>query len=413
MKLGGEIIKLYINTLGDFDLKIENESILKESSRSYRLYKLFQYFITFRNKKLLPDTIIDNLWDNHESQDPKNMLRAQIFRLRQMIKNILPEELDESKYLNISFNNGYYSLEIGELTTIDIDEFEALILIGDTKRQCNINQAIEAYSKALNLYKGTYLEENAYEVWLVPVRNYYRRLYLKTLFKLIEIFKEKEEYSIIVELCEKGIAIEPYEESIHIYLMEAMLKLGQIKNAISYYNYISAILEKQMGTKSSPAMRDINRKIQNYFIDKGETDIFTIKKKLEEGTNDRSLLCDFDYFKFLYNIQERKRVKKDEPDFISLITLSCDNCKQEEINNWMKIMTEALEGTLRKGDAFTFWNDTQILIIFDDAKEDGLESIESRIRKTIKRITKDTEYIMSIKFIPIVPDNNFTIKSPI
>lgn len=411
--MGGEIIKLYINTLGDFDLKIENESILKESSRSYRLYKLFQYFITFRNKKLLPDTIIDNLWDNHESQDPKNMLRAQIFRLRQMIKNILPEELDESKYLNISFNNGYYSLEIGELTTIDIDEFEALILIGDTKRQCNINQAIEAYSKALNLYKGTYLEENAYEVWLVPVRNYYRRLYLKTLFKLIEIFKEKEEYSIIVELCEKGIAIEPYEESIHIYLMEAMLKLGQIKNAISYYNYISAILEKQMGTKSSPAMRDINRKIQNYFIDKGETDIFTIKKKLEEGTNDRSLLCDFDYFKFLYNIQERKRVKKDEPDFISLITLSCDNCKQEEINNWMKIMTEALEGTLRKGDAFTFWNDTQILIIFDDAKEDGLESIESRIRKTIKRITKDTEYIMSIKFIPIVPDNNFTIKSPI
>ncbi|WP_236915587.1 bacterial transcriptional activator domain-containing protein [Clostridium sp. Cult2] len=413
MKLGGEIIKLYINTLGDFDLKIENESILKESSRSYRLYKLFQYFITFRNKKLLPDTIIDNLWDNHESQDPKNMLRAQIFRLRQMIKNILPEELDESKYLNISFNNGYYSLEIGELTTIDIDEFEALILIGDTKRQYNINQAIEAYSKALNLYKGTYLEENAYEVWLVPVRNYYRRLYLKTLFKLIEIFKEKEEYSIIVELCEKGIAIEPYEESIHIYLMEAMLKLGQIKNAISYYNYISAILEKQMGTKSSPAMRDINRKIQNYFIDKGETDIFTIKKKLEEGTNDRSLLCDFDYFKFLYNIQERKRAKKDEPDFISLITLSCDNCKQEEINNWMKIMTEALEGTLRKGDAFTFWNDTQILIIFDDAKEDGLESIESRIRKTIKRITKDTEYIMSIKFIPIVPDNNFTIKSPI
>ncbi|MCF6466257.1 hypothetical protein C3E90_10270 [Clostridium sp. Cult2] len=411
--MGGEIIKLYINTLGDFDLKIENESILKESSRSYRLYKLFQYFITFRNKKLLPDTIIDNLWDNHESQDPKNMLRAQIFRLRQMIKNILPEELDESKYLNISFNNGYYSLEIGELTTIDIDEFEALILIGDTKRQYNINQAIEAYSKALNLYKGTYLEENAYEVWLVPVRNYYRRLYLKTLFKLIEIFKEKEEYSIIVELCEKGIAIEPYEESIHIYLMEAMLKLGQIKNAISYYNYISAILEKQMGTKSSPAMRDINRKIQNYFIDKGETDIFTIKKKLEEGTNDRSLLCDFDYFKFLYNIQERKRAKKDEPDFISLITLSCDNCKQEEINNWMKIMTEALEGTLRKGDAFTFWNDTQILIIFDDAKEDGLESIESRIRKTIKRITKDTEYIMSIKFIPIVPDNNFTIKSPI
>src|SRR5690554_6213522 len=105
-------MKLFINSLGVFDLKMEDKSLLKEASRSYRIFKLFQYFLTFRNKKLLPETIIDNLWQDSESFDPKNMLRAQIFRLRQAIKNLLPEDIDESKYLNISFNNGYYTLEV-------------------------------------------------------------------------------------------------------------------------------------------------------------------------------------------------------------------------------------------------------------------------------------------------------------
>lgn len=302
-------MKLQIKTLGAFDLKVEGESLLKQSSRSYRLFKLFQYFITFRNKKLLPETIIDNLWDDNESYDPKNMLRAQIFRLRQLIKNAMADE-EESKYLSISFNNGYYTLEIGENTIIDIDEFESLISKGNSMIDTDINEAIKVYKDALSIYKGTYLEENAYEVWLVPIRNYYSRLYLKILFKIIEIFKELEEFEEIIRLCETAIIIQPYEESIHIYLIEAMLKLGQIKNAMSHYEHISSVLEKEMGAKTSAAMKDINRKIQNHFIDKGETDITNIKHRLDSGAIKETQLCDNDYFKFLFNIQKKRIIKR-------------------------------------------------------------------------------------------------------
>ena len=139
-------MELYITTLGDFDIKSGDKSLLEESNRSYRIYKLLQYFLTFRNKKLLPETIIENLWKDSESFDPKNMLRAQIFRLRQMLKRILPEDEDETDYLQINFSNGYYFLEVGNKVKIDNDIFEKLISEGDSHRIENTSIALEYYN---------------------------------------------------------------------------------------------------------------------------------------------------------------------------------------------------------------------------------------------------------------------------
>jgi len=156
-------MRLYIHTLGDFDISIEGRSLVENSSRSYKLIRLFEYFITFKGRKLLPETIIENLWQDSESDNPKNVLRTQIFRLRQTMKRIIPESLDMSKYYNISFNNGYYTFELGELAVLDTIEFESLIGQGESKRLESIDESIELYCKAIKLYKGQYLSENSYE----------------------------------------------------------------------------------------------------------------------------------------------------------------------------------------------------------------------------------------------------------
>ena len=87
--------------------------------------------------------------------------------------------------------------------------------------------SINHYKRQLIYIKGIYLSNNAYEVWLVPTRNYYHRLYLKTLYKHIGLLKKNGEYERIISLCERTLLIELYEENIHIELMEALLKSGQ------------------------------------------------------------------------------------------------------------------------------------------------------------------------------------------
>src|SRR5690554_6282750 len=179
-------MKLYINTLGDFDMIFNNESLMQDASRSYRLFKQLQYFLTGKNKKLLPGTIIDNLWQDQDSQDPKNMIRGQIFRLRQILKKMLPDE----KYLNITFNNGYYTLELRDDVVLDIHLMERYVSEADIVVSNDTSEAIKAYSKAVELYRGGYLYENQYEIWLVPVRNYYKRVYIKTLERLVTLYQQ-------------------------------------------------------------------------------------------------------------------------------------------------------------------------------------------------------------------------------
>lgn len=397
-------MRLYIHTLGDFDISFGEQSQLKESSRSYKLFKLFEYFITFRGRKLLPETIIENLWQDKESSDPKNVLRTQIFRLRQIFKKILPRDIDASKYFNISFNNGYYIFELGELTILDIEEFEKYIDQGDSKKSDNIDETIEFFYKAIRLYKGPYLSENSYEAWLVPIRNHFGRLYLKTLFKLIEILKEKEEYVKIIELCEEAIIIEPYEEALHIYLIEAMLKTGQIRNAMSHYEYITSLLSKEMGVKSSLGLKNIYRKIQSYYDEKSESGIENIKSKLEENSLTGALLCDSDYFKFLFNIGKRKSLRDDIVDYMSLITICSENKNvnsEEELKKFVKYMSAVLEKILRKGDVYCCWNDTQILVMLHGAKEEHLNKIEMRIRDNFNSIAAAGNCKINIEFLPL------------
>ena len=400
-------MKLYISTLGEFDIKLDGQSVLKDSSRTYKIYRLFEYFLTFRNKKLLPETIIDNLLSESESDDPKNMLRTQIFRLRKTINSIFPENKDVSKFLNLNFTNGYYCLETGENTVIDIDEFENFIKKGDKEKDYDTNSAISNYQSAINLYKGLYLSDNAYEVWLVPTRNYYQRLFIKTLYKFIELLKKNEESERIITLCEETLLIEPYEENIHIEMMEALLKIGQHKSAMHHYEYALNMLERELDAKPSAKFLNFINRIQNYSSRNGDLDIAAINKNLEYEISEGAMYCSFEYFKFLFNLQKRKSIRNNEYDYLLSITINDNNnnYKEHEIKKSLRDVLSVLEKSLRKGDVFTCWNDNQILVILHDVKENGTEIIKERLTNNFRNYTSINRNEIRMIFQPINMEN--------
>jgi DNA-binding SARP family transcriptional activator len=113
------------------------------------------------------------------------------------------------------------------------------------------------------MYQGDYLAENLYDEWAIPSRNRYHRLYFRALIQLLELLKNRNCCEEIVEICEEGFRFEPYEETLYVYYLEALLELGQSKLAANQYKYITAKLYQELGVKSSPALRDIYRKILN------------------------------------------------------------------------------------------------------------------------------------------------------
>lgn len=398
-------MKVYITTLGDFDILIDGKSIIQGASRSYKLFKLLEYFVTFKNKKIQPEVIIENLWQDQDSMDPKNMIRGQIFRLRQILKDILPGD----DYLTISFNSGHYTLEVGENVILDTDEMEMWIKEGDQQLKVDPNKALAAYANAIALYRGRYLADNSYEIWLVPVRNYYKRLYVNTIEKIIDLYREKGKDEEIVRLCENAIANEPYEEMIHKSLIESQLRLGKIQNAHNHLQFMQFAFEKEMGIKKTTIMRELERKIQRYSTDKVDLTESDINVKLDEDLLNGPLKCESEHFKLLYNSHKRRRRSDQENnDYISLITFA--ESGEDTLERWQVIMIKTLQDTLRKGDIYTLWNDSQILVLLPEVGDGGTAIIEERIKKSIKEYNGSL-FNISFKFIPIENKTNLNFNN--
>jgi hypothetical protein len=64
-----------------------------------------------------------------------------------------------------------------------------------------------------------------------------------------------------------------------------------------------------------------------------------------------------------------------------------------------------LKSTLRKGDVFTFWNDSQILIMLHDVRGDGVSVIENRIANNMKNYLKINGNEINMIFQPLVSEN--------
>jgi two-component SAPR family response regulator len=56
------LVLIEVVTLGGFDIKVDGESVLKKSKRTYKNLELLKYLITFREKKLVPEKIVESLW---------------------------------------------------------------------------------------------------------------------------------------------------------------------------------------------------------------------------------------------------------------------------------------------------------------------------------------------------------------
>ncbi len=392
-------MKLYISLLGDFDIKMNNKSIIPELKRSSKLIRLLEYFLTFKNKELIPETIVENLWMDSESQDPMNMIRGQIFRLRQLLKTMLKDE----ETLKINFEDVYYILEVSDDVIIDTDEMENFIKAGDKELEEDIEKAILLYKSAIDLYKGSYLSRYDYQMWLVPIRSYYRKKFLKTVEKLVDIYKSRNNQEGIIELVEKAIELEPNEESLRTILINTLLKQGKLQEAEDEFQNLKNDFEKRLGISDSSSLKEIQIKLESYITDKKEIGTAGLKSKLEEQEKPGPIKFDSEYFRIIYNSYKRKRKEEDKKDLLGLISLRDyeDDYKEEEyIRSFAKLISKTIVSSLRKGDIYTFWNDTQVLVLVEGVKVGGEESIKERIQRRFDMINKYPIGI-DIKFIPI------------
>ena len=394
--------ELFIQTMGNFDISTNGRSLLRKSVRSNRVWNLFKFLLSYRNMKMPPLAIAEGLWENRNYEDPQNVLRTQIFRLRQTLK---ANEITNNTYMDcfhIVFSNGCYAMQVNEGCVIDTDLFEQLLQQATTAQEAGDPEAKALYTKALALYKGEYLVECPEFEWLVQLRSQYHRQYTKGVLALLALLAQEKEHAVIVELCETAFAYEPFSEEINLYYLQALLDLGRTKNAAIHYQYIISYRFQELGEKPSEALRALHMRIQQATEGKlGDIDLSNISVRMGEGSDeDGPLLCDLDTFRFLYRLEKRRSARNGQLQLVALINFSSaqpSDCVAARV-----AMEDQLMHTLRKGDVFTAWNDAQLVLMLADVPQNKSEQFAQRVASWATDIKKRFHVECDVMLHPVL-----------
>ena len=375
---------LTVFTLGQFDVIREGRSLIKASKGSRKIWELFKFMLTHRDRSFTPESLMNQLWVSEEYSDPRSVIRKQMHRLRKA----LGEETADDDKKTILFSNGYYRWNEQVSIKLDAELFETYIKNGDEQKKNSPEAALQSYKEALNIYAGDYLPDCTNQYWVYAIRNHFRKQYIKAVSNVIELLKPREAYDEIIVLCQKAIQIDMYEEVFHISLLDTLIAKGDFRQAFEYYEYITEFYKKEMGIKPSDEMRIIHKKLmESQAITKVDNNFCEILEV--DDSYENALYCEPEVFKVIYEMERRRSQRQNTVYSVGVITVNPIRGYTHSQNELrMNRIKQLLLERLRKEDAITLWDYHQFAVLLPGANEDITEDILKRALAPEKEDTK-------------------------
>lgn len=373
LQYGYEDRMLSIVTLGRFRVALGGMVLSEESTRASRVWELFKYLVTNRSRDIPDDMLIENLWEGTELENPQRALRNLVYRLRQILN---PEDDPKCSYITLS--RGFYRFNTSTDYWLDTEEFEQLSAQAKNLVGTDPLESAKLYKRCLALYKGEYLPGQMYADWVLPIRNYYRRLFLETFLDYVALLKGRDDLSAIGAICEQALQVEPLEESIHIEFIDFLLQSGKTKEAQAHYACASSRIYREMGVNPSPDMLKAYKRItmQAGWLD-GLSDQTSSQNQLAQQKADGPYFYTPDVFGVMCKSEKQRLRSTGASMFVASLQLRSDDSVEE----FGAVLSNILKETLRQSDAFCRWKPHEFLLLLPVADHD-------RVEKVIKRITE-------------------------
>jgi len=387
---------LTVRTLGVFSVSVGDKPVSDSSPRSQKLWKVFKYLLTNRHKMVTVESLIEILWPDDEPGNPQKSLHTLVSRLR---KQISAGGLAGDPC--ILFQHGCYQLNPKLPIYLDVAEFERMIT--KASESADNREKAEELRKAVEIYWGGYLAESTYEAWVLPVNNYYKRLYIRTVLDLADIYRDSSAYEDVVRLCTKAIENEPYEESLYEALIQALLINGETAEAQKHYRHFTELMHKAFGAMPSEEFRSLGQAMWD--AEGSDSDLFDIKRRLDgDMTRKGVFFCTTDTFNQIYQLDKRSDERMKFPVFLGLLTLVAKD-KAATGNKEMKgaalALRQSLVRTLRNGDVVSQYNKNQYLLLLSAYAQPDAETAMKRVQRMFEFSAESAAFDLRINLSQI------------
>lgn len=373
--------KLAVQMFGTFSLSYGGNRIDDNGDRSKKVWLLLAYLIYYRRRAISQEELINLLW-NKEGGNPGGALKTTLHRVRTVLDRLSPSVGHEL----ISYRGGSYSWNSEVELWLDIDEFERLCKESVTEER--EEDRFEKLRQAVSIYNGDFLEKLSSEPWVVPILAYHHNLYVQAVMNLLPMLEARGCRGEAVVLCEEAVKLEPYHEELHQILIHNLIELGQQKRAATVYEDFSRVLLDDFGTIPTEETRNLYRQAMRIVNDR-IIHLDLVRSQLQEPCPARgAMICEYDFFKVLYQAEARALVRSGNAVHIGLLTVtgeSGDELPRRSLDRAMANLRDQIQTNLRKGDVASQCSVSQFIMMLPRANYENSCMVCERVIKAFNR----------------------------
>ena len=254
-----EMMNLTMNFLGSFEVQRNNEPLRLFDSNKARA--LLAYLAVESGRPHQRAKLAALLWPDWSDSEALKNLRPTLAKTRKLLGD--PDA--EQPFLlvthrSLQFNtNSSFTLDVMQFTHAIANRRQVKPSAADSIEEHS--ERIELLRNGIELYKGDFLEGfslpacTEFEEWVLLTRERYRRMMLNACGRLASYHEESGEYGKAIEYANRQLALEPWLEESHRYLMRLLALDGQRSMAIAQFEKCCALLADELGIE--PALETV------------------------------------------------------------------------------------------------------------------------------------------------------------
>ena len=237
--------RLEIFLLGSFHVTLDSEPLTNFESDKARA--LLAYLAVEADRPHRRETLAGLLWPDTPEQTARTNLRSALANLRQ----ILNDQQTQPSFLLVTRQTIQLNPE-GDCW-LDVDAFQDAASRHGTQGEKTSSVRIPELSVAIELYRGQFLagfyvrDALLFEEWALITRESLQRSALNAMHHLTEHYQETGAHEQALQLAQRQIELEPYQEAAHQQVMWALAFNGHRNEALVHYERFRELLQAELG----------------------------------------------------------------------------------------------------------------------------------------------------------------------
>lgn len=364
---------------------------------SRKMWHLVKYLIFADEKGVAVSELVDRIWPQEGCvADPVRSLRLLVHRARLELDKLGPVKGADL----IRYGNGLYSWNRSVPAEIDANVFQRCYL---DSRSGDDASRLGLLMRAVRLYRGPFLSEEASSPWAVLVDTSYHSEYTSMCLEASEILQRLGRPWEVIDLCGRALAVDPYEDGLHAAVIRSLAEVGAVNEAKEHYRKTAELYRNDLDVSPGREMGAAYEAVLKN-EDTKSADVLTIQADLNRESAGGAFYCEYDDFRKLYCLKREECSRSGLQVQMSLISLVPAAGRAHRSDRQKKLMQETKEiirRSLRKGDIFSRYSMSQYILLLQFAStESGVVAL-NRIQRNFRKTLPKSDFLLQCKILPL------------